>query len=86
MNKEQSLNKQLSIYKNQEYPEKLLEINNLRKKLSDINNLHNEEHENLSDIIKSETNRMKQTQNEMSRNITDKISTVFFSFFQLKFG
>ncbi|CAF0716811.1 unnamed protein product [Brachionus calyciflorus] len=71
----QELEKQLSIYKNQEYPEKLLQINNLKKKLADNNNLHEQERENLIEMIKNEHNRITQHQQDVTVQITDNIST-----------
>ena len=72
----QELNRILSVYKNQEYPEKLLQINKLRKELGDLNNLHNEEQQNLQDIINREKEMMKRSRFETTRNITLDISKV----------
>lgn len=66
----------MSIYKNQEYPEKLLQINNLKKKLADNNDLHDQERENLIEIIKSEHNRIVQHQQEVIKEVTDNVSLV----------
>ena len=41
----------LSTYKNQEYPEKLLQIKNLQKEVLDLHNVHAEEKEELVDMI-----------------------------------
>ncbi|RNA43853.1 Myosin heavy chain -like protein [Brachionus plicatilis] len=70
----QELEKRLSIYKNQEYPEKLLQINNLKKKLADNNDLHDQERDNLIEIIKSEHNRIIQHQQEVVKQVTDNVS------------
>ena len=70
----QELCKRLSVYKNQEYPEKLLQINNLRRKLEDLNSLHEEEKNNLLHMIKSERNIMDQQHMETTEHITDKVS------------
>lgn len=72
----QELHKNLSTYKNQEYPEKLLYINNLRKKLDDINSLHSQERDNLEDVIRSEKNLMKKQHIETTKNIADELSRV----------
>jgi hypothetical protein len=66
------------MYKNQEYPEKLLQINNLKKKLSDNNNLHYQERDNLIEMIKSEHNRTTTHQMNMAKEITENISNVIF--------
>jgi hypothetical protein len=70
------LHKFLYNYKNQEYPEKLLQINNLRKKLADLNELNEEEKQNLEELIKKEKILMKQSQIQESKDISNKISTV----------
>jgi hypothetical protein len=72
----QDLCKLLSVYKNQEYPEKLLQINNLRRKLEDLHNLHEEEKSNLLHMINSERSIMDQHHYETTENITDKVSMV----------
>jgi hypothetical protein len=72
----QELNKLLSIYKNQEYPEKLLQINNLRRKLSDLNTFYAEEKESLQEMIKNDRNQTKQSQLHTTLNISEKISSV----------
>lgn len=72
----QDLNRLLSIYKNQEYPEKLLQINKLRKKLGDLNNIHNEEHDDLKNMIKREKDAMNRTIVDTTKNISDQVSQV----------
>lgn len=72
----QELSRLLSVYKNQEFPEKLLQINKLRKELGDLNNLHNEEYQNLQDMISYEKETMKRNRYETTKNITENISTV----------
>lgn len=64
------------MYKNQEYPEKLLQINNLRRKLEDLNNMHEEEKSNLLHMIKTERNLMDQHHLQTTEQITDKVSMV----------
>ena len=78
LKKAQDLNKLLSIYKNQEYPEKLLQINNLKKKLTDISNLYSEEHDSLIEMIKSEKQLAEETQNSAIQNVTSDVSSVSF--------
>ncbi len=73
----QQLCKQLSIYKNQEHPEKQLQINNLKKKLQDMNDIHNEEHDSLIGLLNYEKNVMIESQIEETRKIADTISSVF---------
>ncbi len=75
----QTLHRNLASYKNQEYPEKLLNINNLRKKLDDLNNLHNEERENLDEMIYNDKMIQKNSQIETTKLIADDVSKVIVS-------
>jgi hypothetical protein len=70
------LHRSLAIYKNQEYPEKLLHINNLRKKLDDLYNLNSEERENLEDMIRSDKLLQHNGQVQVTQEIADEISKV----------
>jgi hypothetical protein len=76
----QELHRNLAIYKNQEYPEKLLYINNLRKKLDDLNNLHNEERENLDEMIYNDKINQKTNRIQMTKQIADDVSKVSLQF------
>lgn len=72
----ENLHKNLSTYKNQEYPEKVLKINTLKKKLEDINEVNKEESENLNDMINRERQNMKRENYELAHNIADRVSKV----------
>lgn len=72
----ENLHKILSTYKNQEYPEKVLKINTLKKKLEDINEVNKEESDNMNDMINRERQNMKRENYEIAHNIADKISKV----------
>ena len=78
LTKTQDLYKLLSIYKNQEYPEKLLQIKNLQKQLVDLRNLHEEETDDLLDMVTKETNRILKIQSEKEKDFVDKITNVSF--------
>ena len=56
-----------------------MHINNLRKKLDDLNNLHNDERDNLEDIIRSEKNLIKKNHMETQKTIADQISKIAIS-------
>lgn len=72
----QDLNKQLSIYKNQEYPEKILQINNLRKNLEDIKAFQNAEKEAFLRMIESDRDRELERETKFTENIASKVATV----------
>ena len=76
MKKAQELSHVLSVYKNQEYPEKLLQINKLRKELGDLNNLHNQEFDNLQEMISHEKDAMKKSRYETTKTIGTNVSKV----------
>lgn len=71
----QKLSKQLSIYKNQEYPEKILQINNLRKNLDDIKNFQNEEKEAFLQMAEEDRDRERAQQAMITENIANKLTT-----------
>ena len=77
----QKLSKQLSIYKNQEYPEKILQINNLRKNLDDIKNFQNEEKEAFLQMAEEDRDRERAQQAMITENIANKLTTVRISNF-----
>lgn len=77
LNRTQKLCNQLSIYKNQEHPEKQLQIINLKKKLQDMNDIHNEEHDNLIGLLNYEKKLMIESQIEQTKKIADSVSSVF---------
>lgn len=64
----------LSTYKNQEYPEKLLQIKTLQKQVLDLHNVHAEEKEELTDMINKETTRLAKIQLDAEK---DYIQNVF---------
>ncbi len=70
------MSKQLSIYKNQEHPEKQLQISSLQKKLQDMNDIHDEEHENLVELLNYEKHLLLENQIEQTRQIAESISLV----------
>lgn len=69
----QELHKLLSIYRYQEYPEKLLQIKNLQKQIIDLKNVNEEEKDDLNDIINKETTRLRNIQSEKQLELADKI-------------
>jgi hypothetical protein len=69
------LNKRLSVYKNQEYPEKLLKIENLKKKLNDTIELNKEENENINEILTKSRNVINEEKLEMTSQISNKITS-----------
>jgi hypothetical protein len=66
----------LSTYKNQEYPEKLLQIKNLQKEVLDLHNVHAEEKDELVDMISKETNRLHNIQIELEKSMVKSIFEV----------
>jgi TPP-dependent pyruvate/acetoin dehydrogenase alpha subunit len=74
LDSKQELYKLLSIYKNQEYPEKLLIIKNLQKELVDMKNVHEEEKAELIEMITKETNRYFKTQIDNENASVDKVT------------
>jgi hypothetical protein len=75
LKKAQELSKLLSIYKNQEYPEKLLQINNLRKKLDDVKKNSNDEQNNLLNMINTDKEQVKNAQIETTKTIATNMSS-----------
>jgi hypothetical protein len=65
----------LSIYKNQEYPEKLLQINNLRKKLEDSKKHSNDEKSYLLNMINSDKEHTKNEEIENTKSIAVNMSS-----------
>ncbi len=72
----QELCKILSTYKNQEYPEKLLQIKNLQKEFIDLHNVHAEEKDELVEMINKETNRVSKIQIDSEKTIVQNIYDV----------
>lgn len=70
------LHSKLSTYKNQEYPERLLQINNLRKKLDDLNELNKQELDSLNEVLNKERYNMKKENQTISNKIAEKVSGV----------
>lgn len=70
----QDLNKQLSIYKNQEYPEKILQINNLRKNLDDFKKFQYEEKEAFIQMMHDDKEREKAGHLKLTENIANNIT------------
>ncbi len=66
----------MSTYKNQEYPEKLLQIKNLQKEVLDLHNVHAEEKDELVDMISKETNRLHNIQIELEKSMVKSIFEV----------
>ena len=72
----QDLCKILSTYKNQEYPEKLLQIKNLQKEVLDLHNVHAEEKAELVDMITKETDRLRNIQIDSEKVVVKNIFDV----------
>lgn len=70
----QDLNKLLSIYKNQEYPEKILQINNLRKNLEDLQNFQSNEKDAFLQMMENDRDREKSYQSKITENIADQMT------------
>ncbi len=66
----------MSIYKNQEYPEKILHINNLRQSLEDLKRFQAEEKETFKAMIENDRQRTKAENYEIAKSITTKITSV----------
>jgi hypothetical protein len=70
----QELNEQLSIYKNQEYPEKVLKINNLRKNLNDLREFQQAEKESFMQMMEDDRDRDRAKQFSLTENIANKVT------------
>lgn len=65
----------MSIYKNQEYPEKLLQINNLRKKLDELKKQNSDEQSYLLNMIKTDKQQTKNAQVETTKSLAGDMSS-----------
>ncbi len=70
----QNLNEQLSIYKNQEYPEKVLKINNLRKNLNDLREFQQAEKESFMQMMEEDRERDRTKQFNLTEDIANKVT------------